>query len=92
MKPTLKSRQVKICSLQNGLKQRNTLALLHKFVRKPCENQEQLKLNGFWSLLMLIYCTRTYKALKKKAIREFGLEVKTEKTKCMLMSHHQNPG
>jgi hypothetical protein len=32
MKPILKSRQVKICSIQNGLKQRNALALLYKFL------------------------------------------------------------
>jgi len=24
--------------------------------------------------------------------REFGLEVNTEKTKCMIISHHQNAG
>jgi hypothetical protein len=68
MKPILKSRQVKICSIQNGLKQRNALTLLYRFVleqiiRKPRENQEQLKLNGFWSVLMMfIYFAKTYKA------------------------------
>jgi hypothetical protein len=41
--------------------------MLYKFdlehiIRKPRENQEQLKMNGFWSvLMMLIYCTKNKK-------------------------------
>jgi hypothetical protein len=46
-------------------------------------------------LTILIYWTKNKyhkEKQKEEASKEVGLEVKTEKTKCMVMSYHQSSG
>jgi hypothetical protein len=92
--------------IQNGIKQGDALSpLLFNFdleyaIRKVQENQMGPKLNGTHQLLAygddLILLGDNISTIKKKtetltdAIKEVGLEINVEKTKCMLPSCHQN--
>jgi hypothetical protein len=94
--------------IQNGLKKGDTLSpLLFNFaleyaIRKVQENWVVLKLNGTHQLLVcaddMNLLGDNIDTVKKKkqnlidASEEVGLEVNTEKTKYMLLSHHQNAG
>jgi hypothetical protein len=71
-------------------------------IRKVQENHEGLKLNGTHqipvyanSVCILDKNKNTIKRKRKpllQASREVDLEVNTEKTKYIVMSHHQNAG
>jgi hypothetical protein len=71
-------------------------------IKKVQENQEGLKLNGTHQLLfyadnlnLLVDNIDTIKRNTQTVIdgtKEVGLEVSTEKTKYMLLFHHQNAG
>jgi hypothetical protein len=94
--------------VQNGLKQGDALSpLLFNFVleyviRKVQENQVGLNLHGTHQLLPYIDDVNLLRdnidAIKKNtetiidASKEVGLDINIEKTKCMLLSHHQNEG
>jgi hypothetical protein len=94
--------------IQNGLKQGDALSpLLFNFaaeyaIRKVQENQVGLKLNGTRQFLayaddvnLLGDSVDTIKKNMETSIdasKEVGLEINVEKTKYMLLSHHQNVG
>jgi hypothetical protein len=92
----------------NGLKQGDALSpLLYNFaleyaISKVQENQMGLKLNGTHQLLAYaddvnllgdnIDTLENHKETLIDASKKVGLEINVEKTKCMLLSHHQNVG
>jgi hypothetical protein len=90
--------------IQNGLKQGDALSpLIFKFVfeyaiRKVQENQVGLILNEAHQLLVyaddvnLLGDSIGQTQTLTDASKEVGIEVNTEKTKYMLLSHHQNTG
>jgi hypothetical protein len=95
-------------SIQNDLKQGDALSsLLFNFalkyaIRNDQENQVGMKLNGTHQLLVYAdnvnLLADNIDTIKKNtetliiASKEIGLEVNGEKTKYMLLSHHQNAG
>jgi hypothetical protein len=94
--------------IQNGLKQGDSLSpflsnhTLEYYIRKVQENQILLKLNGTHQLLAYtvgvnllgdnIYTIKKNTEILIDASKEVGLEINIEKTKYMLLSHHQNIG
>jgi hypothetical protein len=94
--------------VQNGLQQGDALSpLLFNFaleyvIRKVQENQVGLKLNGTHQLLAYadganlledsIDTAKKDTETLTDASKEVGLEINVEKTKYMLLSHHQNVG
>jgi hypothetical protein len=94
-------------SFLNGLKQGDALSLLlfnfalEHAIRKVQENQGGLKLNGTHQLLVYadvkplgdnIDTTKKNTETVIDASKDVGLEVNTEKSKYMLLPHHQNSG
>jgi hypothetical protein len=87
-------------SIQNGLKEGDALPLL--LFNFTLDNQDGLKSNGTHQLLVYADDVNllgdNIDAVKKNietlidASKEVGLEANTEKTKCMLLSHHQKAG
>jgi hypothetical protein len=94
--------------IQNGLKQGDALSsplfnfALEYAIRKVQETQVGLKLNGTHQLLDYtddenllgdnIDTIKKHAETLMDASKEVGLEINIEKTKYMLLSHHQNVG
>jgi hypothetical protein len=92
--------------IQNGLKQGDAVSplrfnfALEYAIRKVQENQVGLKLNGSHQLLAYaddllgdnIYTIKKIRETLIDASKEVGLEINVEKTKYLLLSHHQNAG
>jgi hypothetical protein len=94
--------------IQNGLKQGDALLpLLFNFaleyaIKKVQGNEVSLELNGTHQLLVYVDdvdslgdSVNTIKENSEtllKASKDIGLEINAEKTKYMIMSHHQNSG
>jgi hypothetical protein len=88
--------------MRNGLKQGDALSplffnyALEYAIRKVQKNQVGTKLKGTHQLL--VYAGDNIDTIKKNTqtlidpSNEVGLEVHAEKTKYMLLSHHQNAG
>jgi hypothetical protein len=65
-----------------------------KKIRKNWNLMEHI---SFWSVLTMLICWIKTHIMKKteallEASREVGLEINAEKTKYMVVSHHQNAG
>jgi hypothetical protein len=82
--------------IQNDLKQGSALSpllfnsALEYAIRKMKENQVGLKLNGTHQLL--VYADNVNLLGDNIDSKEVGLEINVERTKYMLLSHHQNVG
>jgi hypothetical protein len=89
--------------IQNGLKQGDALSSFFNFALECVirnENEEQMELYGTHQLLVYshvnilgqnITIKKNMETLLQDSM-EIGLEVNTEKTKYMIISHHQNGG
>jgi len=95
-------------SVQKGVKHRDPLSplffnyALEYAIKKVKENHEGMQLNVTYQILVYaegvniwsenINTTKTNMDALLQARRQVGLYVNTEKTKYMIVSHHQNTG
>jgi hypothetical protein len=83
--------------IHNGLKQGDALSpLLFNFALEYAIKVQESQVS-YWYMLMILICwvTDVIKENKEtllEASRDVGLEINAEKTKYMIMSHHQNSG